>query len=55
MANRTKARRQFTEHQNQEAVALCMQESLSCNALAQRLACTPTAWPVVYPKFSNSP
>jgi transposase-like protein len=37
MTNPTKTRRQFTEQQKQEAVALCMQEGLPCNAVAQRL------------------
>jgi transposase-like protein len=37
MTNPTKTRRQFTEQQKLEAVALFMQEGLSCNAVAQRL------------------
>jgi transposase-like protein len=37
MTNPTKTRRQFTEQQKLEAVALCMQEGLSRNAVAQRL------------------
>ncbi len=37
MTNPTKTRRRFTEQQKLEAVALCMQEDLSCNAVAQRL------------------
>lgn len=37
MTNPTKTRRQFTEQQKQEVVALCMQECLFCNAVAKRL------------------
>ena len=37
MTNPTKTRRQFTEQQKLEAVALCMKEGLPCNAVAQRL------------------
>ncbi|MEI7666750.1 MAG: transposase [Synechococcaceae cyanobacterium ELA263] len=38
MTNPTKTRRRFTEQQKLEAaVALCMQEGLSCNVVAHRL------------------
>ncbi|MCX5956173.1 MAG: transposase, partial [Cyanobacteria bacterium] len=37
MTNATKSRRRFTAQQKQEAVALCLQEGLSCNVVAQRL------------------
>jgi transposase-like protein len=37
MTNPTKTRCQFTAQQKAEAVELCLQESLSCNAVAQRL------------------
>ena len=37
MTNATKTRRRFTAQQKAEAVELCLQEGLSCNAVAQRL------------------
>jgi transposase-like protein len=37
MTNPTKTRRRFTAQQKAEAVELCLQEGLSCNAVAQRL------------------
>ncbi|APD47201.1 transposase [Synechococcus sp. CS-602] len=37
MTNPTKTRRRFTAQQKQEAVAFCLQEDLSCSAVAQRL------------------
>ncbi len=37
MTNLTKTRRRFTAQQKAEAVELCLQESLSCNVVAQRL------------------
>ena len=37
MTNPTKSRRRFTAQQKQEAIDLCLQEGLSCNAVAQRL------------------
>ena len=37
MTNPTKTRRRFTAQQKQEAIDLCLQEGLSCNAVAQRL------------------
>ncbi len=37
MTNLTKTRRRFTAQQKAEAVELCLQEGLSCNAVAQRL------------------
>jgi transposase-like protein len=37
MSNPTKTRRRFTAQQKAEAVELCLQEGLSCNAVAQRL------------------
>ncbi|MFM7551132.1 MAG: transposase [Cyanobacteriota bacterium] len=37
MTNPTKSRRRFTAQQKAEAVGLCVQEGLSCNAVAQRL------------------
>jgi transposase-like protein len=36
MTNPTKTRRRFTPLQKQEAIELCPQEGLSCNAVAQR-------------------
>lgn len=36
MTNPTKTRRRFTAEQKAEAVELCLQEGLSCNAVAQR-------------------
>lgn len=37
MTNPTKTRRRFTAQQKQEAIELCLQEGISCNAVAQRL------------------
>jgi transposase-like protein len=37
MTNPTRTRRRFTAQQRQEAIDLCLQEGLSCNAVAQRL------------------
>ncbi|SBO44307.1 transposase [Cyanobium sp. NIES-981] len=37
MSNPTRTRRRFTAQQKAEAVDLCLQEGLSCNAVAQRL------------------
>ena len=37
MTHTTKTRRRFTAQQKQEAIDLCLQEGLSCNAVAQRL------------------
>ena len=37
MSNPTRTRRRFTAQQKAEAVELCLQEGLSCNAVAQRL------------------
>ena len=37
MTNPSRTRRQFTAQQKAEAVELCLQEGLSCNAVAQRL------------------
>ena len=37
MTNPTKTRRRFTAQQKQEAIDLCLQEGISCNAVAQRL------------------
>jgi len=37
MNSPTKTRRRFTVQQKAEAVELCLQEGLSCNAVAQRL------------------
>ncbi|MFM7674884.1 MAG: transposase [Synechococcus sp.] len=37
MTNPTRLRRRFTAQQKAEAVELCLQEGLSCNAVAQRL------------------
>ena len=37
MTNPTKRRRRFTALQKQEAIDLCLQEGISCNAVAQRL------------------
>ena len=37
MTNPTTTRRRFTAQQKAEAVELCLQEGLSCNAVAQRL------------------
>jgi transposase-like protein len=37
MTNPTKTRRRFTALQKQEAIDLCLQEGISCNAVAQRL------------------
>lgn len=37
MTNPTKTRRRFTRQQKAEAVELCLQEGLSCNAVAERL------------------
>ena len=37
MTNPTKSRRRFTAQQKQEAIDLCLQEGISCNAVAQRL------------------
>ena len=37
MTNPTKTRRRFTAQQKQEAIDLCLQEGLSCNAVAQSL------------------
>lgn len=37
MTTPTKTRRRFTAQQKAEAVELCLQEGLSCNAVAQRL------------------
>ena len=37
MTNPTRTRRRFTAHQKAEAVELCLQEGLSCNAVAERL------------------
>jgi transposase-like protein len=37
MTKHTKTRRRFTAQQNAEAVELCLQEGLSCSAVAQRL------------------
>ena len=37
MSNPTRTRRRFTAEQKAEAVELCLQEGLSCNAVAQRL------------------
>ena len=37
MTNPTKTRRRFTALQKQEAIDLCLQEGISCTAVAQRL------------------
>jgi len=37
MTNPSRTRRRFTAQQKQEAIDLCLQEGLSCNAVAQRL------------------
>jgi transposase-like protein len=37
MTNPTRTRRRFAAQQRQEAIDLCLQEGLSCNAVAQRL------------------
>mgnify|MGYP003348795758 CR=1 FL=1 len=37
MTNPTRTRRRFTPQQKAEAVELCLQEGLSCNAVAERL------------------
>lgn len=37
MTNPTRTRRRFTAQQKSEAVELCLQEGLSCNAVAERL------------------
>ncbi|CAK6698462.1 hypothetical protein IFHNHDMJ_02435 [Synechococcus sp. CBW1107] len=37
MSNPSRTRRRFTAHQKAEAVELCLQESLSCNTVAERL------------------
>ena len=37
MTNPTRTRRRFTAQQKAEAVELCLQEGLSCNAVAQSL------------------
>jgi transposase len=37
MTNPSRTRRRFTAQQKTEAVELCVQEGLSCNAVAQRL------------------
>ena len=37
MTNPTRTRRRFTARQKAEAVEICLQEALSCNAVAQRL------------------
>ena len=37
MTNPTRTRRRFTALQKQEAIDLCLQEGISCNAVAQRL------------------
>ena len=37
MTNPTKSRCRFTAQQKHEAIDLCLQEGLSCNAVAQRL------------------
>ncbi|SBO42648.1 transposase [Cyanobium sp. NIES-981] len=37
MSNLTKTRRRFTAQKKAEAVDLCLQEGLSCNAVAERL------------------
>jgi transposase-like protein len=37
MTNPTRTRRRFTAQQKEEAVELCLQEGLSCNAVAERL------------------
>ena len=37
MTNPSRTRRRFTAQQKAEAVELCLQEGLSCNAVAQRL------------------
>ena len=37
MTDPTRTRRRFTAQQKAEAVELCLQEGLSCNAVAQRL------------------
>lgn len=37
MTNPTKIRRRFTAQEKQDAIELCLQERLSCNAVAQRL------------------
>ena len=37
MTNPTRTRRRFTAQQKSEAVGLCLQEGLSCNAVAERL------------------
>ena len=37
MTNPNKTRRRFTAQQKAKAVALCLSESLSCTAVAQRL------------------
>ena len=37
MTNPSRTRRRFTAQQQAEAVELCLQEGLSCNAVAQRL------------------
>jgi transposase len=37
MTDPTRTRRRFTAQQRQEAIDLCLQEGLSCNAVAQRL------------------
>ncbi len=45
MADPTKRRRRFTVQQKAEAVEVCLQEGLSCNADARRLGCLHAAWP----------
>ena len=37
MTNPSRTRRRFTAQQKAEAVELCLQESLSCNTVAERL------------------
>ena len=37
MTNPTRTRRRFTAQQKAEAVELCLQEGLSCNAVSERL------------------
>ena len=44
MRNPPKTRHQFTAEQKAEAVELCLQEDLSCNAIAQRLGLPPGTW-----------
>jgi transposase-like protein len=36
MTNPTKSRRRFTAQQKQEAIDLCLQEGLSCNAVVRQ-------------------